>query len=90
MSRQRPTDSQIRYPVAPRDVPPTKAARRLGLTLDAFAQVREELLARGFPRPDPTRGNYDLIAPSKLTETATLRNAAEVFGERRERHIGQG
>jgi hypothetical protein len=52
----------IRFRVDPGDVPPEKAARRLGLTLDAFTQVREELIARGFPRPDPTTGNYDLVA----------------------------
>ena len=53
---------RIRYAVHPRDVPPEKAARRLHLTLAGFDLVREELYARGFPRPDPTTGMYDLVA----------------------------
>src|SRR5262249_7740121 len=99
-----PPAGQIRHPVAPRDVPPVKAARRLGLTLNAFAQVQDELFARGFPRPDPTTGNYDLdvidawmdarhalpAGQSDLTATAQLRNAQELFRERRARQLGQG
>ena len=88
----------IRFPVDPRDVPPQKAARRLGLTLDAFNQIREELLARGFPQPDPTTGNYDLVAinawmdarshicrSGDLTVSTTARKAQEVFGDRARR-----
>lgn len=52
----------IRFHVEPRDVPPIKAARRLGLTLEAFNQQLEQLRQRGFPPPDPTTGNYDLAA----------------------------
>jgi hypothetical protein len=51
----------IRYPVDPRDVPAVKAARRLGLTLKEFLEVLPQLYARGFPHPDPTTGNYDLV-----------------------------
>jgi len=54
--------SPIRFKVEPRDVPPFKAARRLHLTLDEFRQKLEELEQRGFPRPDPTTGNYYLPA----------------------------
>ena len=81
----------IRIAVAPRDVPPREVARHLGLSLGAFELVREELFARGFPRPDPTTGNYDLVAVGawmdarhggSLTSEAKPRNAAEVFGER--------
>jgi hypothetical protein len=54
-------------------------------------------LARGFPRPDPTTGMFDLAAidqwmtarhnpnpgPYVLTAESKPRNAQEVFGERR-------
>lgn len=52
----------IRFPVEPRDVPATKAARRLHLTDSEFDQKLPELLARGFPKPDPTTGMFDLDA----------------------------
>src|SRR5690606_9130818 len=39
----------IRFQVDPRDVPPEKAARRLGLTLERFEDLLPRLLARGFP-----------------------------------------
>jgi DNA-binding IclR family transcriptional regulator len=57
-----PQQSQVRFPVDPRDVPPTKAARRLHLTLAEFEQLLPRLFRRGFPRPDPDTGNYDLKA----------------------------
>ena len=44
------------------DVPPETAARRMGMTHQAFDQALELLLARGFPAPDPTTGNFDLDA----------------------------
>lgn len=85
----------IRFQVAPRDVPPEKAARRLHLTLAEFDRLKDELFARGFPSPDPTTGNYDLraidlwmdsrsnIGPTiDLTEGVQRRNAADVFKDR--------
>jgi hypothetical protein len=57
-----PVPSAIRYRVAPRDVPPVKAARRLHLTLAEFRGMLPALAARGFPAPDPTTGMYDLAA----------------------------
>jgi hypothetical protein len=91
-----PRPNSIRFPVDPRDVPPEKAARRLHLTLAEFDSKLPELLARGFPRPDPTTGMYDLVAidawqdarsglASRLTEQAPLRNAADVVRERSQR-----
>jgi hypothetical protein len=44
------------------DVPPVAAARRIGLALDAFQQALPGLVARGFPAPDATTGNFDLDA----------------------------
>jgi hypothetical protein len=44
------------------DVPPVAAARRMGLSLDAFRDALPELIARGFPRADETTGNFDLDA----------------------------
>lgn len=52
----------LRFNVEPRDVPPEKAARRLGLTLERFENLLPQLLRRGFPPSDPDTGNYDLDA----------------------------
>lgn len=52
----------IRFQVEPRDVPPEKAARRLGLDLQRFTDLLPRLLARGFPPSDPDTGHYDLDA----------------------------
>ena len=54
--------ARIRFRVDPKDVPADVAARRLGLDLGAFQLVLPGLLDRGFPRADPTTGNYDLEA----------------------------
>ena len=52
----------IRFAIEPRDVPPEKAARRLGLEAERFAEVLPRLLSRGFPPSDPDTGNFDLDA----------------------------
>jgi hypothetical protein len=52
----------IRLRVAVRDVPITKAARHLGLTIDQFRAKLPELYRRNFPSPDPTTGMFDLEA----------------------------
>ncbi|NVO13515.1 MAG: hypothetical protein HXX10_05705 [Rhodoplanes sp.] len=52
----------MRFRVDPRDVPPDIAARRLGMSLDKFRATLPNLVARGFPRPDPDTGNLDLSA----------------------------
>jgi hypothetical protein len=44
------------------DVPPVTAARRMGLSLDAFRNALPELVARGCPQVDETTGNFDLDA----------------------------
>jgi len=54
--------SPIRFKIEPRDVPPSKAARRLHLSLEDFRLKLPELRKRGFPSPDPTTGNYYLPA----------------------------
>jgi hypothetical protein len=54
--------ASMRFHVAPGDVPPLVAARRMGLTLEAFSAAMPELMRRGFPPPDQTTGNYDLDA----------------------------
>ena len=80
----------IRFPVAPRDIPAAKAARRLHLTLTEFESALPELLARGFPKADLTTGHYDLFAINAwmdersglLTTSALPRDAADKFAER--------
>lgn len=52
----------LRFHVSPRDVPAICAARRLGLTLAQFEEVKDRLFSRGFPKPDPDTGFYDLKA----------------------------
>jgi hypothetical protein len=52
----------MRYRVEPRDVPQQAAARRLGLTSAEFEARYQNLIARGFPAPDPDTGNFDLHA----------------------------
>jgi hypothetical protein len=52
----------MRFRVEARDVPPEKAALRLGMTPAKFNQRLPNLLARGFPAPDPDTGNFDLVA----------------------------
>lgn len=52
----------IRFQVQPRDVPASKAARRLHLTLPEFESRLPRLRARGFPAADPDTGNFDLKA----------------------------
>ena len=98
----RPRSCSIRFRVNPRDIPSAKAARRLHLTPGDFAAKLPDLLARGFPAPDQTTGMFDLAAiddwmtarhnheASALTAEPKLRNAQEVLGGRRARHVGQG
>jgi hypothetical protein len=58
------------------------------LTLAEFEAKKEQLFARGFPRPDATTGMYDLTeidrwrAQRHLTNASTARDASESFGER--------
>ena len=53
-----------RHPIQidPGDVPASYAARRLGISEAAFRLALPDLEARGFPRADPTTGNFDLQA----------------------------
>jgi hypothetical protein len=83
--------SSIRLRVDPRDVPAEKAARRLGLTLANFEEVKDRLFARGFPRPDLDTGLFDLKAVedwmdrrSGLTSNLAARDASTVVKGRLE------
>jgi len=51
-----------RFHVQPGDVPADCAAKRLGMTLEAFTTALPNLIARGFPKPDPDTHNFDLDA----------------------------
>ena len=75
------------------------AARRLGLTLAQFEVVRARLEARGFPKPDPDTGHYDLAAVDRwcdarnpqlfgLTAIPTARDARTFCGDRLARFSG--
>jgi hypothetical protein len=85
--------ASLRYRIEPRDVPLAKAARKLGLTVTQFNGVKDELFARGFPRPDPTTGHYDLKAIEAwqdarsglsipMTDGPSLRDPGDGFEER--------
>jgi hypothetical protein len=52
----------LRFKVPLGDVPPPAAARHIGLSSDEFNAKLPDLLARGFPPPDRTTGNFDLDA----------------------------
>lgn len=54
--------SARRSQIDPRDVPAAIAARRLGITEEAFARALPNLVARGFPKQDPDTTNFDLAA----------------------------
>ena len=85
--RQREAE-EIRYRVDPRDVPANKVARRLHLTPAEFDKNKDELFRRGFPRPDPTTGHYDLAAVDRWmdsrhqTKADKLRDARDVVSSR--------
>ena len=51
-----------RFRIVPRDVPASAVARLLGLSEARFINCVADLLARSFPGPDATTGNYDLKA----------------------------
>jgi len=55
----------MHFRVEPRDVPIEMAARRLGKSEAEFDAVLPNLIARGFPKPDPDTGNFDLVAIDK-------------------------
>jgi hypothetical protein len=59
-ARRRQTSPRVR--VQPGDIPASAAARRMGLNDDAFRTALPNLIARGFPKPDPDTGNFDLDA----------------------------
>jgi hypothetical protein len=52
----------IRFRIAPGDISPAAAARRIGLTEEKFRTVLPKLLQRGFPASDETTGNFCLEA----------------------------
>lgn len=86
----------MRYKLPPGgDCPPVAAARRIWLTLEQFREQLPELTARGFPRADPTTGNFDLDAidawrkaryphlyRQELTPSPAARNAGDVLRAR--------
>lgn len=61
-SQSSPVSNEIRYRLDPRLVPPHKAARYLHLTLRQFEDALPSLISRGFPRPCPVIGYFDLTA----------------------------
>ena len=50
------------FRVEPRDVPAAIAARRMGMSQAEFGEVLPNLIARGFPQPDPDTQHFDLVA----------------------------
>jgi hypothetical protein len=52
----------MRFRIEPRDIPAEMAARRLGMRLDVFEEKLPNLIARGFPQPDPDSGLFDVVA----------------------------
>jgi hypothetical protein len=52
----------MKFHIKPRDVPPKVAARHLGKELVEFDKILPKLIARGFPKPDPDTGYFDIVA----------------------------
>ena len=52
----------MQFTAKPRDLPPAEAARWLGIDVAEFNAKLPNLLARGFPKPDPDTGNFDMLA----------------------------
>lgn len=75
-----PRSTGIRMRVDPRDVPKEKAARRLGLRLSEFEEYEQRFYARGFPRPDPDTGLFDLKAVDNWMDGRSGLNS--IFGPR--------
>lgn len=71
-----PSPAKIRHKVEPRDAPMSHAARKLHLTVDEFRVKAPELYRRGFPRPDPTTGMFDL----KAIDAWQDRRNPQIFG----------
>ncbi len=66
----------VRFPIDPLLVPVEKVARRLGISTAGFAEMRADLEAAGFPKPDPIIGNYNLQAVDTWVNSRTgLTNA---------------
>jgi hypothetical protein len=52
-----------RFQIVQGDASEKAAAQRMGIaTLEAFRIALPKLIARGFPKPDPDTGNFDLDA----------------------------
>jgi hypothetical protein len=51
-----------RFQIVQGDASEKVAAQRMGMTLEAFRPALPNLLARGFPKPDPDTGNFDIDA----------------------------
>jgi len=73
-----------RFHIAPGDVPDSVIARHLGLTLEAFKAVLPNLIARGFPEPDPDTGNcdFDAVCVWRRLRHSHLYNNRGEFGPR--------
>lgn len=91
-----PQAATLRFPVDPRGVTTTKAARRLGLTEAEFEAKAPRLFARGFPRPDPDTERFDLRAidawldsQSGLTPEGGPRQPATRLRSKLEAHFGK-
>lgn len=76
-------------------MPPVTAARRMGLSLEAFREHLPALLKRGFPAADEITGYFDLDAidawrrkryphlfPTALTPSPTARDVKTIVAER--------
>lgn len=83
------------FQIVPRDVPAKAAAIRMGMTEVKFREELPHLIARGFPQPDVTTGNFDLNAIDAwcdrrhpalfVSKTETALDARAVFPQRLER-----
>lgn len=73
-----------RFRVQPGDVPASTAAQRMGMAPEAFDAALPNLIARGFPKPDPDTKNFDLDAIDawRRTRHPHLYSGRSEFGAR--------
>ena len=91
-NRRVPPAMTMRFKIVPPDVPASAVSRPLGISEAHFANCLADLLARGFPGPDATTGNFDLKAveawqdrrsgPSGAIVAGIAKDAGAVVAER--------
>ena len=79
-NRRVPPAMTMCFKIVPRDVPASAVSRPLGISEAHFANCLADLLARGFPGPGATTGNFDLKAVEAWQDRRSGLSGAIVAG----------